>query len=105
MLAGKALRANITTLGPRVLPLSEIVVFAGNLIARKVLRMKGVKAYVPDFQEAAQHICIHTGMIARAFEIRHLMRRPRRGACMALHVTVAVDHICLHDLLSTLLLT
>lgn len=59
--AGKALRTNITTLGPKVLPLSEIVVFAGNLIARKVLRVRGVKPYVPDFQEAAQHICIHTG--------------------------------------------
>lgn len=59
--AGKALRANITTLGPKVLPLSEVVVFAGNLIGRKVLRLRGLKAYVPDFQEAAQHICIHTG--------------------------------------------
>jgi 3-ketoacyl-CoA synthase len=58
---GKALRANITTLGPKVLPLSEIVVFAGNLVARKVLGMRGVAPYVPDFQEAAQHICIHTG--------------------------------------------
>lgn len=58
---GKALRANITTLGPKVLPLSEIAVFAGNLIARKVLRLRGVPPYVPDFQEAAQHICIHTG--------------------------------------------
>jgi 3-ketoacyl-CoA synthase len=60
---GKALRANITTLGPKVLPLSEIVVFAGNLIARKVLGMRGVAPYVPDFQEAAQHICIHTGTV------------------------------------------
>lgn len=74
MLAGKALRANITTLGPRVLPLSEVVVFAGNLIARKVLRMKGVKAYVPDFQEAAQHICIHTGATARALVMAIVLR-------------------------------
>ena len=33
--AGKALRVNITTLGPRVLPLSEKLVYAGNLVARK----------------------------------------------------------------------
>lgn len=59
--AGKALRTNITSLGPKVLPLSEVVVFASNLIARKLLRLRGLKPYVPDFQEAAQHICIHTG--------------------------------------------
>ena len=35
--AGKALRQNITELGPRVLPLSEQLIFAGNFVARKVL--------------------------------------------------------------------
>lgn len=60
-IAGKALRSNITRLGPQVLPASEIAVYAGNLIARKVLRLRGVAPYIPDFQEAAQHICIHTG--------------------------------------------
>ena len=34
--AGKALRQNITELGPRVLPLSEKLIFAGNFVARKV---------------------------------------------------------------------
>ena len=34
--AGKALRQNITELGPRVLPLSEQLIFAGNFVARKV---------------------------------------------------------------------
>ena len=33
--AGRALQANITRLGPKVLPLSEQLVFAGNFIARK----------------------------------------------------------------------
>jgi len=60
-ISGKALRSNITRLGPQVLPASEIAVYAGNLIARKVLRLRGVAPYIPDFQEAAQHICIHTG--------------------------------------------
>lgn len=50
----------MTTLGPRVLPWSEKLVFAGNFIARKVLKQK-LPPYIPDFQEAAQHICIHTG--------------------------------------------
>jgi hypothetical protein len=34
--AGMALKANITRLGPRVLPVSEQLIFAGNFIARKV---------------------------------------------------------------------
>ena len=35
-IAGHALKANITTLGPLVLPLSEQILFFLNLIARKV---------------------------------------------------------------------
>ncbi len=33
--AGRSLRINITTLGPLVLPLSEKLIYAGNLVARK----------------------------------------------------------------------
>ncbi len=39
--AGRALTANITRLGPKVLPLSEQLIFAGNLIARKVMICPG----------------------------------------------------------------
>jgi 3-ketoacyl-CoA synthase len=60
-IAGEALKANITTLGPLVLPLSEQLIFAGNLLARKVLRIRGVRPYVPDFSTAFEHVCIHTG--------------------------------------------
>lgn len=35
--AGMALKANITRLGPKVLPLSEKLIFAGNYVARKVI--------------------------------------------------------------------
>lgn len=35
-IAGHALKANITTLGPLVLPVSEQILFFLNLIARKV---------------------------------------------------------------------
>lgn len=48
-------------MGPQVLPLAEKLVFVGNLIARKVLKLK-VAPYIPDFQEATEHICIHTGV-------------------------------------------
>ena len=42
--AGEALKANITTLGPLVLPLSEQVLFAVNMLARKLLGKKKVRA-------------------------------------------------------------
>ncbi|KAL6779764.1 PKS3 [Auxenochlorella protothecoides x Auxenochlorella symbiontica] len=60
-IAGHALKANITTLGPLVLPVSEQLLFFLNLVARKVLKRKGLKPYIPDFKLAFQHFCIHTG--------------------------------------------
>ncbi|KAK9813410.1 hypothetical protein WJX73_006792 [Symbiochloris irregularis] len=59
-IAGKALRINITTLGPQVLPLTEKARYAINMFRRKVLKAR-VKAYTPDFSKAFDHICIHTG--------------------------------------------
>ncbi|XP_059446193.1 3-ketoacyl-CoA synthase 20-like [Corylus avellana] len=58
--AGEALKTNITTLGPLVLPMSEKVVFLASLVGRKFLKMK-IKAYVPDFKLAFEHFCIHAG--------------------------------------------
>ncbi|GMY31229.1 3-ketoacyl-CoA synthase 20-like isoform X1 [Fagus crenata] len=58
--AGEALKNNITTLGPLVLPISEQILFLVNLIARKILKMK-MKQYVPDFKLAFEHFCIHAG--------------------------------------------
>ena len=59
--AGEALKANITTLGPLVLPMSEQLLFFFTLVARKVLKMKNVKPYIPDFKLAFEHFCIHAG--------------------------------------------
>ncbi|PUZ42724.1 hypothetical protein GQ55_9G605200 [Panicum hallii var. hallii] len=58
--AGEALRTNITTLGPLVLPLSEQLRFLGAVLLRRVLRAD-VKPYVPDFKLALEHFCIHAG--------------------------------------------
>lgn len=58
--AGHALKANITTLGPLVLPLSEQILFLTSLFCRKVLRLN-MKPYIPDFKLAAQHFCMHAG--------------------------------------------
>ncbi|XP_022761103.1 3-ketoacyl-CoA synthase 11-like [Durio zibethinus] len=58
--AGEALKANITTLGPLVLPLSEQLLFFATLLAKRVLKMK-IKPYIPDFKLAFEHFCIHAG--------------------------------------------
>ncbi|XP_058091357.1 3-ketoacyl-CoA synthase 5-like [Magnolia sinica] len=59
-IAGAALRTNITTLGPLVLPISEQLLFLFSLIGRKVINPKW-KPYIPDFKQAFDHFCIHAG--------------------------------------------
>ncbi|KAK4482838.1 hypothetical protein RD792_010010 [Penstemon davidsonii] len=59
-IAGQALQANITTLGPLVLPMSEQLLFFTTLVLRKLFKMN-IKPYIPDFKLAFEHFCIHTG--------------------------------------------
>lgn len=58
--AGDALKTNITTLGPLVLPFSEQFMFFVSLVQRKLMKKK-VKPYIPDFKLAFEHFCIHAG--------------------------------------------
>uniref|UniRef100_A0A453SAP1 very-long-chain 3-oxoacyl-CoA synthase n=1 Tax=Aegilops tauschii subsp. strangulata TaxID=200361 RepID=A0A453SAP1_AEGTS len=58
--AGDALKTNITTLGPLVLPLSEQLLFMATLVAKKAFKVK-IKPYIPDFKLAFEHFCIHAG--------------------------------------------
>ncbi|XP_062216733.1 probable 3-ketoacyl-CoA synthase 20 [Phragmites australis] len=58
--AGEALRTNITTLGPLVLPLSEQLRFLATVVLKRVFRAD-VKPYLPDFKLALEHFCIHAG--------------------------------------------
>ncbi|XP_061375575.1 3-ketoacyl-CoA synthase 15-like [Gastrolobium bilobum] len=51
---GHALKANITTLGPLVLPVSEQLHFFTNLLFKK----KKTKPYIPDYKLAFEHVCI-----------------------------------------------
>ncbi|KAJ1420179.1 Thiolase-like [Sesbania bispinosa] len=57
-ISGDALKTNITTLGPLVLPKSEQLLFLATLVARKLFKMK-VKSYIPGFKLAFNHFCIH----------------------------------------------
>ncbi|XP_066373659.1 3-ketoacyl-CoA synthase 20-like [Miscanthus floridulus] len=45
---GDALKTNITTLGPLVLPLSEQLKFLRSLVLHRVLRSRSVRTYIPD---------------------------------------------------------
>ncbi|XP_048440232.1 3-ketoacyl-CoA synthase 11-like [Pyrus x bretschneideri] len=67
--AGEALKTNITTLGPIVLPMSEQLLFFATLVAGKVFKMKNIKPYIPDFKLAFEHFCIHAGGRAVVDEI------------------------------------
>uniref|UniRef100_A0A6N2MYY2 3-ketoacyl-CoA synthase n=1 Tax=Salix viminalis TaxID=40686 RepID=A0A6N2MYY2_SALVM len=67
--AADALKTNITTLGPLVLPLSEQFMFFVALVRRKLLKAK-VKPYIPDFKLAFEHFCIHAGGRAVLDEIQ-----------------------------------
>ncbi|XP_008796071.2 3-ketoacyl-CoA synthase 11-like [Phoenix dactylifera] len=58
--AGEALKTNITTLGPLVLPMSEQLLFLFTLVGKKIFKMK-LKPYIPDFKLAFEHFCIHAG--------------------------------------------
>ncbi|VVA17961.1 PREDICTED: 3-ketoacyl-CoA synthase [Prunus dulcis] len=59
-IAGEALKSNITTMGPLVLPASEQLLFLLTLIGRKIVNPKW-KPYIPDFKQAFEHFCIHAG--------------------------------------------
>ena len=59
-IAGGALKTNITTLGPLVLPISEQLLFFATLVVKKLLNKK-MMPYIPDFKLAFDHFCIHAG--------------------------------------------
>jgi 3-ketoacyl-CoA synthase len=75
-------------LGPKVLPLSEILKFGANMVVRKAAKSsKGItqslptawqQQYVPDFRKAFDYFCIHTGgrgIIDGLEKEMHLTRR------------------------------
>jgi len=67
----KALRMNMTDLGPLVLPLSEQLTYAANAALRQAVKLykplgaavpqEWLKPYTPDFRKAFDFFCIHTG--------------------------------------------
>ncbi|XP_052191017.1 probable 3-ketoacyl-CoA synthase 21 [Diospyros lotus] len=57
--AGEALKTNLASLGPLVLPLTEQLQYGSSLIWQKAVGRKRI--YTPDFRRAFDHFCIHAG--------------------------------------------
>ncbi|XP_051137188.1 3-ketoacyl-CoA synthase 10-like [Andrographis paniculata] len=63
-IGGDAIKTNIITLGPLVLPFSEQLIFFAALVW-KILRRGGSKSsqpekpYIPDYKLAFEHFCVH----------------------------------------------
>ncbi|KAG8074078.1 hypothetical protein GUJ93_ZPchr0006g45979 [Zizania palustris] len=86
-IAGDALKSNITTIGPLVLPMSEQLLFFFRLVGRKVINKKW-KPYIPDFKLAFEHFCIHAGGRAVIDELQKnldLSARHVEASRMTLH--------------------
>ncbi|GBF95889.1 hypothetical protein Rsub_08480 [Raphidocelis subcapitata] len=59
--AAQALMTNLTRLGPLVLPLSEKLAFAANMVKEKIYGRDKKNPYIPNFKAAVDHVCIHSG--------------------------------------------
>ncbi|WJZ80345.1 hypothetical protein VitviT2T_000275 [Vitis vinifera] len=87
VIAGEALKTNITTTGPLVLPASEQLLFLLTLIGRKIFKQNW-KPYIPDFKLAFEHFCIHAGGRAVIDELQQnlqLSAEHVEASRMALH--------------------
>ncbi|VVA11684.1 PREDICTED: 3-ketoacyl-CoA synthase [Prunus dulcis] len=67
-IGGDALKTNITTLGPLVLPFSEQLLFFATLVSRHLFSgggtsqpslSSGKRPYIPDFKLAFERFCVH----------------------------------------------
>ncbi|KAK9131489.1 hypothetical protein Sjap_011976 [Stephania japonica] len=57
---GDALKTNITTLSPLVLPFSEQLFFFSTLVRKQIFGgPEASKPYIPDYKLAFEHFCIH----------------------------------------------
>lgn len=83
IVAGEALKSNIVTLAPLILPMSEKLLYIIKLCARKYLNKK-IKPYVPDLKLALEHFCIHAGgrgvldAVQKALDLNERQLEPSR---------------------------
>ncbi|XP_027338302.1 probable 3-ketoacyl-CoA synthase 21 [Abrus precatorius] len=59
--SGDALKKNIASLGPLVLPLREQFLYVFSIICHKLWSTRRTSIYTPNFNNAFEHFCIHSG--------------------------------------------
>ncbi|CAI9107734.1 OLC1v1007168C2 [Oldenlandia corymbosa var. corymbosa] len=59
--AADAIKLNLTSLGPLILPLSEKNLVLKDIVTRKILRSKNAKPYIPNFSKGVDHFFPHVG--------------------------------------------
>ena len=94
-IGGEALKTNITTLGPLVLPFSEQLLFFAALVWRQFFSSgdgSGVpntkKPYIPDYKQAFEHFCVHAaskGVLNELQRNLELSERNMEASRMTLH--------------------
>ncbi|KAH7277294.1 hypothetical protein KP509_39G044200 [Ceratopteris richardii] len=72
--AGDALKFNITTVAPLVLPLKEQLFYVISEVLRLIQSNPKSRPYVPDFKKAVDHICVHAGGRSIIDEIERSLR-------------------------------
>ncbi|XP_045817505.1 3-ketoacyl-CoA synthase 7-like [Trifolium pratense] len=86
--AASALRINIKTLGPLVLPYSEQLQYVLSMLRSKIWAVENREMYVPNFKKAFEHFCIHAGgktVIDGIVENLKLHREDGEASRMALY--------------------
>ncbi|XP_060182152.1 3-ketoacyl-CoA synthase 20-like [Lycium barbarum] len=72
--ATNAIETNITLLGPLILPLSEKYIFLKNVIARRLLRVKNIRKYVPKFNKSVDHFLPHVGGLPVLNQLQKILK-------------------------------
>lgn len=96
-IGGEALKTNITTLGPLVLPFSEQLLFFATLVWRQFFSSSSgsggglnpsKKPYIPDYKQAFEHFCVHAaseGVLKELQRNLELSDRNMEASRMTLH--------------------
>lgn len=87
-IGGEALKTNITTLGPLVLPFSEQLAFFANLVWRHFGGPVAPKPYIPNYKLAFEHFCVHAASKTVLDELQRnleLSDRNMEASRMTLH--------------------
>lgn len=85
--AGETLRSNISILGLKVLPFTEIIWYVVSIIKKKFMN-KSTEIYVPNFKSVIQHFCLPSSgkpVIREIGKGLKLAERDMEPALMTLH--------------------